>query len=359
MILPRISPLPRVNLRGELGIQRARCHVIPFQRNVTRPATPLRALPKRAGVRRACRACPSCPGASPFWPATMPPSSPGRAVSAGSRTALAGGPRRFNRRPQRLERKALQLRSAALSPRPTAPPAWDGAGGGLGGALPAPISPPRRGQGPFGSPKDPPPSPLPPLPTPRPRQLAQAAYGADAIFMPDVQGATYTNRLRTYYACVLRFAPPPTVAHRPAARSGAPARRMAAVAAVASASAPASTTADPIRRASHQGSTGPAHLPQQVSHPRVRACHDLDDNAPGQTSGGAVGLHCPIRSDRQRSKGRPCACASVRSSTASCEYVQRMRVCYCICCVAHACGCAFLHERASERREFRCCALSM
>jgi hypothetical protein len=96
-----------------------------------------------------------------------------------------------------------------------------------------------------------------------------------------------------------------------------------------------------------------------VSHPRVRACHDLDDNAPGQTSGGAVGLHCPIRSDRQRSKGRPCACASVRSSTASCEYVQRMRVCYCICCVAHACGCAFLHERASERREFRCCALSM
>ena len=161
VILPRISPLPRVNLRGELGIQRARCHVIPFQRNVTRPATPLRALPKRAGVRRACRACPSCPGASPFWPATMPPSSPGRAVSAGSRTALAGGPRRFNRRPQRLERKALQLRSAALSPRPTAPPAWDGAGGGLGGALPAPISPPRRGQGPFGSPKDPPP-PLPP-----------------------------------------------------------------------------------------------------------------------------------------------------------------------------------------------------
>ena len=122
VILPRISPLPRVNLRGELGIQRARCHVIPFQRNVTRPATPLRALPKRAGVRRACRACPSCPGASPFWPATMPPSSPGRAVSAGSRTALAGGPRRFNRRPQRLERKALQLRSAALSPRPTAPP---------------------------------------------------------------------------------------------------------------------------------------------------------------------------------------------------------------------------------------------
>jgi hypothetical protein len=35
-----------------------------------------------------------------------------------------------------------------------------------------------------------------------------------------------------------------------------------------------------------------------VSHRRVRACHDRDDNAPGQTSGGAVGLHCPIQSIR-------------------------------------------------------------
>ena len=238
MILPRISPLPRVNPRGELGNG-------PVATSSPSNATLHGRLPRCVPCRNE-RACAVPAGHAPhvrvprrFWPATMPPSSADRAVSAGGSTALAGEPRRFNRRPQRLERKALPLRSAALSPRPTAPPAWDGAGGGLGGAVPAPISPPRRGQGPFGSPNGTPPPPPAPPPTPRPRQLAQAAYGADAIFMPDVQGATYTNRLRTYYARALRFAPPPTVAHRPAARSGAPARRMAAVAAVASASAPA------------------------------------------------------------------------------------------------------------------------
>ena len=147
MILPRISPLPRVNLRGELGIQRARCHVIPVQRNVTRPATPLRALPKRAGVRRACRACPSCPGASPFWPATMPPSSAGRAVSACGRTALAGGPRRFNRRPQRLGRRASPFQPAAPAPRTEGPAA------SLGGPVASTDGPSclgRRGRRPGG-----------------------------------------------------------------------------------------------------------------------------------------------------------------------------------------------------------------
>ena len=354
MILPRISPLPRVNPRGELGNgpvatsspsnatlhgRLPRCvpcrneRVCAVHAGHAPPArVPRRFGPRPCRLRR--RAAPSRPAAAPPWPE-------GLAVSTGGPSASNGRPCSFARRPCRLDRRPLPPGTARAA-------AW---------GVRCRRRFRRRGaaKGRLGHPK----TPLPPLPTPRPRQLAQAAYGADAIFMPDVQGATYTNRLRTYYACVLRFAPPPTVAHRPAARSGAPARRMAAVAAVASASAPASTTADPIRRASHQGSTGPAHLPQQVSHPRVRACHDPDDNAPGQTSGGAVGLHCPIRSDRQRSKGRPCACASVRSSTASCEYVQRMRVCYCICCVAHACGCAFLHERASERREFRCCALSM
>ena len=235
-------PLPRVNPRGELGIPRVRCPVVTpssasnttFHGRLPRcvPCPTERACAVRAGHApparvprrfgpRPCRlhrrAAPSRPAAAPSWPE-------GLAVSTDGPSASNGRPCSFARRPCRLDRRPLPPGTARAA-------AW-------GARCRRRFR--RRGaaKGRLGH-SNPPPPPPPPLPTPRPRQLAQAAYGADAIFMPDVQGATYTNRLRTYYACVLRFAPPPTVAHRPAARSGAPARRMAAVAAVASASAPA------------------------------------------------------------------------------------------------------------------------